>query len=243
MPRVISDVSINDLIYLSMIAEPNDPKGTVLVLQGGVGDPSLNSHYLIQTNKRLGYDYRIFVFQKKGPIISLKDSENLHDSLTYIKSRYQGKVYVIGYSAGGVLLYTYLSRGYNDADIYIPVCCPINLTRFDKIIKEHFIFNMLSQQIYRQYNVRTHEEFLKTQGICLSRYHQYIDKHFDLLNETSKNWADQTYYVIGDGDPLTHPLEWNYGSLRYNPHLLLVKGGWHCCSRTVEEACRVVFKL
>lgn len=217
--------------FVKCLSMPENPIGNVLILQGGIKHMNSNSYYIRTACSLLSKTLRIFIFEKLLPLVNPEFAHDVADCLTLINREFPGPTCVIGYSMGGVLLYTYLSMGYDQADLYIPACNPLNMDRFFNVINNHYLFKMLQKKSCRSYQVDGYEDLLEISGTSLVENKEF-EKHFiPNLNKNADKWVSKTIYVLSSDDPLTS-LE-DLDLLEQKPLTYFIKGGWHCCLESV----------
>lgn len=218
---------ININTYLRCLVSPNNPVGNVLILQGGVKHMNSNGYYVKTACSLLSKKLRVFIFEKLLPVNNSEFAHDVAGCLDFIRTEFPGPTCVIGYSMGGILLYSYLSMGYDQADLYIPTCCPIDLDQFEKAISSHALFKIIQNRAYRSYQVNGYEELLEFSGTSLEKNREFEKAFIQNLNNTSHKWTYKTIYILASDDPVTSPDDLK---LLNNPPLTYwVKGGWHCC--------------
>ena len=257
---------ININTFIRAVSMPKNPKGTILIIQGGARHMNNNSYYirlatamisqsegttpswknLASKNGVVGYfwnssqfsGYRVFTFEKLGPMLNFEFAHDVEQALKFIRANYPGPVGVIGFSLGGVLLWTYLGLGYDSADVYIPVCCPLDLPRFFKIINEHGVFKLVQTRTCRAFNAKDHLELLKLAGSSEEKHQIFMDEFIPKLNATISKWHSKTIYVISSDDPITSLNDLKL--LEKEPQMVIVKNGWHCCMDSIWQSIQIL---
>lgn len=232
---------INTTTYLKCMSSPQNAIGNVLILQGGVLHFNSNSYYIKTTCSLLPNNLRVFVFEKIQPMCCYRFAHDVASCLTFIRREYPEPICVIGFSLGGVLLYTYLSLGYDQADLYLPVCCPLNLTNFRKVISQNFLFKILQKRAYDKYQVTTNEELLNIAGTSLEESLEFEESFIDNLNATKENWVAKTVYILSSDDPVTRVEDLEL--LEEKPLTYLINGSWHCDLESILLSVMLVGKF
>ena len=217
---------INLTTFLRCLCSPKDAIGNVFIIQGGVLHFNTKSYYIRTTCSLLPKNLRVFVFETLYPACNYKFAHDVANCLTFIKREFSGKICVIGYSMGGILLYTYLSLGYDQADLYIPVCCPLDMDRFLKVISENILFKILQQHSCNRYNVKSYEDLLQVAGTSMEESLEFHKSFVLNLNGYKENWVSKTIYILSSNDPVTTVDDLEL--FEENPITYIIKGGWHC---------------
>jgi hypothetical protein len=213
--------------FIKCVAMPEKPIGNVLIIQGGICHMNSNSYYIRTACSLLYKSLRIFIFEKLLPMMNFEFSHDVADCLTFIKREFSGPTCVIGYSMGGILLLSYLSMGYDQADLYIPVCCPLDLDRFHNVISSHYLFRFIQNKAYKCYQVDGYEDLLEISGTSTEKIKHFEKNFINNLNDKIDIWIPKTIYILSSDDPLTR-LD-DIKLLRKEPLTYYIKGGWHCC--------------
>lgn len=217
--------------FIKCLSLPKEPIGNVLIIQGGVLHMNSASYYIKTACSLLSKSVRIFIFEKIQPVANFEFAHDVADCLTLIKREFSGPICVIGYSMGGILLYTYLSMGYDQADFYIPVCCPLNMGRFREVLSNHSLFKLLQKRACKRYQVDEYEDLMEIAGSSLEKNKEFEKNFIPNLNKTANNWLSKTIYIISSNDPLTSPEDLKL--LNKIPITYLIEGGWHCCLESI----------
>src|SRR5579875_835942 len=219
-------ITIDQHTRIRILSKPKKANKNIFIIQGGVYHKNKNSMQLRLTSLFIKKNIRIFAYEKDLPVVNFLYSHDIHKCLKYIKSKFNGKLIVIGYSMGGILLLNYLSYGYDDADLYIPTCCPLDFERFEYTINNNFIFKYILNQNLKAFNVNNMEELFNLAGINLQSYKEFYSNFADRLKKSRKIWKNKTIYIVGSEDPLTITYK-NYKNIL--PKTCVVIKGWHCC--------------
>jgi hypothetical protein len=224
-------IQVNLTTFLKCLALPENPIANVLILQGGVKHMNSNSYYIRVACSFLPKSFRIFIFEKILPVCNPEFGHDVADCLSLIKREFSGPTCVIGFSMGSVLLYTYLSFGYDQADLYVPVCGPLDLDRFLNVISNHYLFKMLNNRTCRSYQVKDYEDLLEIAGTSVEENKEFERLFIYNLNRNADKWSSKTIYIISSEDPLTSLNDLDL--LEQRPLTYYIKGGWHCCSESI----------
>jgi hypothetical protein len=218
--------------FIKCLANPNNSIGNILIIQGGVKHMNNSSSYYIKTAcSLLPKNLRVFIFEKLHPVCNPEFAHDVADCLTFIKKEFSGPLCVIGFSMGALLLFTYLSMGYDQADFYIPVCGPLNMDRFMDVISNHRLFKFLQNRACKSFQVKDYEGLLEFSGTSLERCKEF-EKHFmENLNSHADKWIDKTVYILSENDPITSIDDLDL--FERKPITYLIKGGWHCCLESI----------
>lgn len=231
---------VNSDTFIQCLSMPRNPVGNVLIIKGGAQHTSPDTYYIRIAAMLLGKSTRMFLFEKNCPVLNFEFSADIADALTFIKYNFSGPTTVIGYSMGGSLLLSYLAEGYDQADLYIPACCALDLNDFMETLSNNWFFNFMLKCQFEIYDVSDKEELLKLSGTTSKRTQKYMNRFQHKLNSTIDKWVSKTVYVIGSDDPISQ----NYSKwLRRLKRPLLtyvVAGGWHCCLNTIYLTCELV---
>ncbi|HKZ41362.1 MAG TPA: hypothetical protein VJ044_10400, partial [Candidatus Hodarchaeales archaeon] len=229
---------INVDTFLKCLAQPKAPIGSVLILQGGIRHMDSNTYYVRTACSFIPSCARIFLYEKLLPMVNFEFAHDIAACLDYIRTNFPGPIVVIGYSMGGVLLYSYLSLGYDQADLYLPVCCPLDLDRFHETICDHTLFRFLQEKSYERYQVNDHDELLELAGSNRTQHQKFVDDFIPGLNR-HRGWSDKTIYIVSTDDPITPDYRHDLAKLNYPPLTYQVQGGWHCCLNSIFLSARL----
>lgn len=218
---------VNLNTFVKCLALPKEAVGNVLILQGGVRHMNNNSYCIRIAGSLISRQIRLFIFEKLLPVCSFYDAHDVAMAIKFIRKEFPGPICVIGYSMGAVLLWSYLALGYNQAELYIPTCGPLDLDRFVKVITENKFFRLIQEKSCRYYGVNNREELLNYVGSSVEEQNKFQEKFIDNLNKYQENWLSKTVYIISSEDPISDIKDLNL--LDKAPLTYVVKGGWHCC--------------
>jgi len=218
-------IDIDQDTYLLQVCNPQNPVANLLIIQGGADHRDCDNFCvnlsMLFTNNR----FRVFIFGKTKPVVDYRFGHDIHRSLQKIRQLYEGKLITIGFSMGGILLYSYLAYGYDDADLYISTCAPLNLHRFDEIIRNNSLFRIAVNESCKAFGVKSIEELYQLAGISEERNQAFIESFITRLRKTKKRWTSKLITIVGKDDPLTREIQESYPDLV--PRLKIVNG-WHC---------------
>ena len=223
--------------FVTCLAKPENPKGNILIIQGGVCHNDFDSYYVRTAAYLMTIDKtqssRIFLFLKQRPVISHRHTKDLAKVIAYIKREYPGPLVIIGYSMGGLLLLFYLAMGYDQADFYIPTCCTLDLERFNYAINNNEIFKIAISRGYKNFGVGSKQELFELAGTNEEEHEQFSKTFLNKLNRHVNKWIHRLAFVIGSDDPITEGYNEWIKTLRGDPTMYVVQGGWHCCLDTI----------
>lgn len=226
---------INEDTYLRLIGNPEKPLGNVLIIQGGIHHMNTKTYYIRTASILMSaYNVRIWVFEKLLPMANPAFSHDIAAVLKFIRKKFSGPITVIGYSMGGVLLFNYLASGYDQADLYIPACCTLNMKDFTSTVASHALFNSLQYYSFKECGVDDHQSLLEAAGTTVEEYNQFTEHFIDKLNATQPTWLNKLIYVISANDPLTKDYSEYLTQLTKFPFTYLVDQGWHCCFESLQ---------
>lgn len=224
---------VNEDTYVRLISNPNNKNrciGNILILQGGIKHMNSKTYYVRTASILMAsYNVRIFVFEKLLPVANPNFGHDVAKALKYIKRNFGGRIAVIGYSMGGVLLFNYLSKGYDHADFYVPTCCTLNMKNFNQTLSAHAIFDSLHKNTIISCGASSQEDLLRLSGCTPKDYQKFADTLIPRLKATQKHWKDKLIYVISSLDPLTQDYQQCIDQFDTPPFVYIVQGGWHCC--------------
>ena len=235
-------IKITENSSIELLSNPVDPIGNIFVLQGGVNHDVNDSFYIKNTCLYLTFErapVRIYLYKNNLPIINESFLPEIDQCIKYIKKSTQQSCIMIGYSMGGVVLYSYLSRGFLAADYYLPVCCPINLAKFHQQIEENAIFRRLQQKTLRRFKVSSQEELFLLARTSKEQNQEFIETFTDHLNQTIDQWVDRLTYIYGNKDPLTLDLNQDLAQFNRKITTVIIENGWHCDLDSVIQACKI----
>lgn len=232
---------INDNTYLGLIKTSSccEMIGNILLIPGGAGVANSYPYYVSLTSEHTAENVRLFIFEKKTPVANISVIHDVEDAVKFLKSHFSGPVVLMGYSLGGLVLFSYLSFGYDSCDFYIPVCCTIDSVKFENCILSHPIFRQILDKACKEYNVQSHRDLIKIGGCPLSH-----DKYLSLLVKrfNSRDHRDKLFYIISSDDPLTQPINGCTSLFKFQPYTHIIVGGWHCCIKTIYFATRIAHR-
>lgn len=230
---------VNINTFIRCLSMPENPIGNIFIIQGGVLHMNNTGSYYIKTTcSLLPKNLRVFVFETLYPMTNFEFAHDVADCLTYIKTKYPGKIYVIGFSMGGFLLFTYLSLGYDQADLYIPICCPLDMDRFMKVISDNALFRILQKRACDRYNVKSYEELMHISGSSLDKSFEFNATFISNLNLNKNNWIHKTIYILSSNDPITSLNDLDL--LESKPLTYIIIKGWHCCLESIVLAIKLI---
>lgn len=229
--------------FIKCIAKPECPVGNILILQGGVRHMDSDSYYIRTACGTSEKNVRIFVWEKLVPMVNFDFAKDVSTAIKWIKKNFPGPLTVVGFSMGGVLLWSYLSKGYDDADLYIPVCCPIDLNTFYKKICDHAVFNYLQEEALRKFGVANWEGLLKAAGTTKENHEKFVTEFIPGLNKCSPKWQNKTIWILSSDDPITQRFKKEIKLLENPPLTYWVAGGWHCCLDSIGLAMKLACKF
>ena len=157
---------IKDNLYLRFLYNKEKVKGTVLIFRGGCHyfDDDI-PHYVKILYHNLP-DIRLVMFEKFTPVVNLNDWSQISEAIKFLRNNYPDqKIYLLGFSMGGIFVYNYLSNGADEADGYISVSSPLNMDYFGIAVNNNFLYKRIQTQIYRESGVDNMEEFVELYGI------------------------------------------------------------------------------
>ena len=218
----------NPTTFLKCISNPENAQGNIFIIQGGVRHMSGNGGFCVRIlSAFMRKKYRIFVFEKLEPVINYAFGHDVADCIAFIRNNFFGPICAIGYSMGSILLYAYLSLGYDQADLYIPTCGPLDLVKFHEVINSNPLFHSLQCEAYKCYNVSGYDELLEIAGTSKEENEIFKKEFIPQLNRTINNWINKTIYLLGLDDPITDPNDLYL--LERMPTTYLLSNSWHCC--------------
>jgi len=232
---------INKTTFLRCLSKPKHSIGNILILQGGVRHEDSSSYYVRTACSLIPSNIQVFLFEKQLPVADFDFAHDVAKCITFMKEHFNGPVVVVGYSMGGILLYNYLSLGYDQADLYIPTCCPLDLNNFRKTIHDHTLFRYLQRKTYRDYGVRNFKGLLKLAGSNIEKHERLVKKFITGLNKNLDKWVSKTVYIISAEDPITLNYCSELDLLEKIPLVYRVKDGWHCCLNSIFLSVQLAF--
>lgn len=218
---------INDDTSIRCLSNPEKSTGTLFILQGGTLHMNCNTYYVRTACMFVPKDVRIFIFEKSKPVVNPEFAHDVEEAIEFIKARHPEPLAVVGYSMGGILLWSYLALGYHSADFYVPTCCPLDFKRFREVLENNAVFRMIQTREYKKHKASGYEDLLKMSGTTMNDHDRFTEDFPQRLSRTVDNWREKTVYVISSDDPATSIEDLKLMSKP--PHTYLVQGGWHCC--------------
>lgn len=225
-------IQINLDTFIKLIFNPTKAIGNILILQGGVKHMNKDSYYVKTTSMFLSQNIRLFIFEKFHPVINYKFSNDVSESIQYIRKNFSGPIIVVGYSMGGMLLLSYLATGHDDADMYLPACCSFDFNGFKNNIESNKLFSWLQSKDFDSFGVQNYDELLELAGTNYEEQQTFMDNSLSYLNENIEKWINKTIYIVSEMDPLTKNYKTEIGKLHRKLLTYEIKGGWHCCLDT-----------
>lgn len=224
---------VNKSTFIECISMPTNPIGNVLIIKGGVKHIDPNSFYIRLLSMVMDKNIRLFLFEKYCPVLNFDFGHDIASALTFINKQFSGPTAVIGFSMGGELLLSYLAMGYDQADLYMPVCCAIDLYDFENTIMNNWIFRYVQRCEFENFGVKNKKELLKLSGTNLSKMRRYMKSFIHNLNSTIDSWFNKTIYIVGSKDPISNNYDKWLVKLKRPLLTYVVDNGMHCCLNTV----------
>ncbi len=229
-------IQIKDNNYLRFISNPSNAKGIVLIFKGGCNHFEDELPHYVKILNHYIQDTRLILFEKITPIINFNEFTCVSDCIKHLRKTYPNeKIYILGFSMGGIFVYNYLASGLDEADGYITICSPLNLEYFSVTVESNYLFKIIQNRVYRENNVDNLGEFLGLFGITEN---EHIDNSANLLNNlkinTKPNTLRKTLAIIGENDSLTRTFLMD--RINYPIPTLIVENAYHCCINSIEYA-------
>jgi len=225
-------------LYIRKVQDPKDVVGTVLIIRGGAFHLNKEGHY-VKLACRFLPNHRIYFFEKFRPLVSFKPEE-VGKAIRYIRKLHPGLVIVLGFSMGGILTWSYLGKGYHEADLYVPVSAPINLPKFNQEIHKHPVYERLYKRTLDKLQVKDEAGLLAKVGSSLEEHQRAINDFLPNLQKTQSIWQNYCYPVSGTEDTLLEGYPDDLKTFQEDPNAILVEGGTHCCIDVIWYACLVI---
>ena len=220
---------INSDTYVRLVSNPENAIGNIFIIQGGLKHTDTNSYYIKTSLMFMSRNVRVFLFEKHTPVANLEISHDIAKCVDYVKEHFDGPICLIGYSMGGILLWNYLGLGYDQADLYVPLCCPLDMYNFYETIDNNAVFRYIKRTGYKHFDVISDEQLLEKSGTTYEKHKQCMDNFIPQLNRHRKKWFHKTIYVVSSDDPITKNFEEERKMLKRRPLTYVVQNGWHCC--------------
>ena len=229
---------VNMNTFVRLLHVGTEATDNILIIQGGIFHNGKQSFYLKSVSYYFPETVRIFLFEKINPLVDIYCAEDFVQTTEFIRQNYSGRLVVIGYSMGGVLLSSYLAQKYRarHADLFILCCNSFDFKEFREVIDTHSLFNWIQKKDLRAFGVKTVEELMEKECIDYQEQQDFMNNLIEHLNETSKYWHSKTLYIVAEKDPITCNFKKTLEAFQQKPHTINVKGGWHCCSATVYSS-------
>jgi len=231
---------IRDNLYLRFLSNTKKVKGIVLIFRGGCHyfDDEV-PHYVKILYHHLP-DVRLVMFEKITPMVDLNEWSYVSDSIKYLRKKFPNeKIYLLGFSMGGIFLYNYLSNGCDEADGYISVSSPLNMDYFTTAVNNNFLYRIIQRRIYRESGVDSMEELVELYGVPAYEHIENTCNLFPNLKlKTNPNTLKKTLAVIGERDLLTQSFLMD--RINYPIPTLIVANGYHCCSSSIYYAANFI---
>lgn len=186
-----------DGLYISQISDGSGPN--LLLLPGGCIHQSVD-HYYLKLVKFLHPDARVFVLQRKRPLLSYQQAEDISPAISYIKQNYSGPVYLVGFSMGGVCLMSYLLLGRDEADAYFAISAPLELETFLPRVQESRYFSRLIREACEQYGQKSFEDLCRYHGVDPQEQEEYCRQFYSRLVASQPAWNHKFTLIIGKED-------------------------------------------
>ncbi len=251
--KELIQVNLNSFIRLIHNVDDDDSvdnnkeekeKDNILILQGGVVWSSKQSFYLKTLSSYFTENVRVFVFEKCQPAIDMNYTDDIIDAMNYIRNNYTGKLAVIGYSMGGLLLSAYLAKSQaKEADLFILCCNSFNYKEFREVLNTHNLFKWIQSKDLAAFNANTLEELLEKEEVDIESQEYFMNHLIEFLNKTRKYWHKKMVHIIGKTDPITQNYKKDLKKFEKRPHTIVCKKGWHCCSEVTQTAIEFAYEF
>jgi pimeloyl-ACP methyl ester carboxylesterase len=236
----VNRIQIHDKSFIRLINNPSKPVGTILILEGGPIHFKPEPYYVTMMRLKLK-EYRIYAFEHLDPVIGLNMATPIDHALKTIRHLHTGTLILTGFSIGGMLVWNYLSEGYDSADGYVPISCPVNLRRFYDLIPSNFYCRRLYRKLLSMYNVNTNIDLLKTLDIDPDQFLIKLDLTYYNLTQ-KQSWKHKLIWVFGENDSLLESHEHDLKEVQ-DIKVKKIPQGTHCCINTTIAACDAIKTL
>lgn len=221
---------------------PENEKHNILILRGGISWFNCSAYYLKSVSSYFTEHVRVFVLEKYDPMVDMNFTDDIIDAMNYIRQHYAGRLVVIGYSMGAVLLSAYLAKTEaRDADLFILCCNSFNIREFREVLNTHSLFQWIQKKDLAVFGAKTLEELMEKQGVNIKQQEHFMDHLISNLNKTHKKWHSKTLYVISEKDPITLNYKEAMSKFEKRPYTILCRGAWHCCSKVVASTFELAY--
>lgn len=239
-PHGFERIQLDGDLFLRKIQSNSNPKAIILAIRGGVCHMGAISFY-INLMCHILPDYQVYFFEKLRPMVNFEFSHDVDICLRYLRNNHPDKKIILaGFSMGGILTWTYLSRGYDRADLYIPISAPINLEEFRSNIHKHISYHILHKRVMRDFRVQNDQELLELAGYTQEMQDRNIQEFLPRLITTQNIWQNKTIAVTGTHDTLLESYPLDLEKFPILPYSLLVDKGTHCCYDVINYTCLVI---
>lgn len=246
--RGISCMAIGSLIHVTpspsmmgvkLIQNPVNYEATALVIQGG----AINMGHVDSYTKILALlcpRLKIYILCSDKPTINMNMADDVRAAFKVITKHTNRRPYIlIGFSMGGILTWSYLSKGYTDFDLYIPISAPIDIFQFDKDIHKYPLFNYLRKTAMKKFKVKTEEELFEKAGLSMDQKILQMNQLKEGLIKNRPSWINKTIVIGGTDDTL---LRHYARDLKVYDGIstLMIDGATHCCIDVVVYASIII---
>lgn len=203
----------------------------ILVLRGGIQhDTDITDTHYIRRMYNCMTDMDVFMLKRDEPFIDVqKDIDIIDDALAAINYMAKPrKIYVIGFSMGGIFLANYLLNGRDNADMYYIVSSPLDVHNLQRKIDSSPAFIVFFDMMLRSYGVSNMKELFEKFGHSFEDYVKVSGCIYEKLRTPDDNsWRKRLKIIYGKTDRL---IRHNAYQQDLSPHITCIglPFGSHC---------------
>lgn len=228
-------------VYLRLLSQPENPDYNVIIFRGGCSYFGNKIGYYSKILCALSSNIRFFQFEKMAPAVNFNMTDDIDKVITYVKKNYSGKIILVGFSMGGIVIMSYLASGKDNADGYLTVCSPINLKYFVEQVNSNYIYKNVQQQTCIDYGVENVDDLYLKANTNRKEIESYIENFGEKLSAIKI--FEKVGCIIGAEDLLTLTFENDANELKLPITILKISGATHCCISCVHRAHKVLEKM
>lgn len=231
-------ISIGDTHFVQKILDPPgsevEKTQLILVVQGGFSHVGHISPYTKGLIRMLPSYVQIYVYGQNDPLVKITHAERLDDAAVFMKKSHSGlPLIMVGFSAGGSLIRSYQSQGFDGADSYFLVSSPYNMRVAHKSIENTLLYSFVVKQSLKDFECKTLDQLFTRNGTTMEAQMNEEDEN-NLILSTKDSWINRTVSIYGTEDIFI-------GSCEYSsPRVIQVKRAVHCCSDMVWWAGTII---
>ena len=230
---------IKDNVFIQQVKSCESKNCNVLIVQGGLSQVGHVSPYAKTFINFLPTNVRSFLYGQFDPMVKQDHAHRLHEVLVRIKESFPGEpLCVVGFSAGGFFVSTYLSFGYDDADKYFLSSMPFSMKRAFCLVKKNSAYAFVIRQTLKDFNCKNLQEIFDS---CDLNMKEEMNKEKDMWKRLCALdvWKTKVVITYGSCDPFIGKAPCKAGK----GNTFIVKDGVHCSPEVVFTTSCLVSKV